>query len=820
MELKTNKPHWQPLEVITLAGVSGGGTLSILDGAGVEYVRIPAMPEVRFTVGGALGTHTVLHLDNDNRFLESLSFRVDTATRIADGSGKYARLLQLLYLTMVNSLAERRLVDGKVYHYFVCWLRDHTHTMKGMKYFDGDLKTGLELYADTQRADGMVYDRIASKPDVQGWRDHSFKPGDFVRTVNPGTSQSATLQRIPVENDVEYLFIECLYFTWKATGDTGWMARYLDNAIRAVKYATTDPYRWSKRFQLLKRGYTIDTWDFMHDDDVSLTTGDNVVDIDKTTFGVMHGDNTGMAASCRYLAEMLESAGRSGEAPAYRKLSDELTARLNDLAWSGTHYRHHVSEDPSFARDLGGTDEAAQVSLSNAYALNRGIGTDKCQTLLQTYQRIREEMPANSPGEFYLIYPPFEHGFDKQDVKWQYMNGGVSTIVAGELARGAFENGQEKYGTDILDRLLGLAERHGGHLHVCFNGNPQTEPPCPRTFSPADLSSASQVTAAWRPEGGWGDSGNDLSRMPIGKQEFCGVPFTLDASKQGLGLAAKKPGFSKEVRLPVGKRHASLYLLHTIDSKGSFTGEMVVRYADGETVCKVIQAGEQLEDWFMPGSKEIRGREVHEKKLPKGWPPYQLAWRGANDSFENVGLFVWGWDNPRPETEISEIVFRTASTGGAWFIPAMTWCDQPVWFRQSELSFGIPDCWGAGAVVYALIEGLAGVVDNGLAFSRTTVTPRWEISGETCADVTVHYPASGGYAAYRWKKTDSGQRITLTSCADEIMLRLLLLDNQTVKEITVNGTPVKATIETVGERRYAVVPCLGHGVFDVILACL
>jgi len=32
---------------------------------------------------------------------------------------------------------------------------------------------------------------------------------------------------------------------------------------------------------------------------------------------------------------------------------------------------------------------ATQVSLSNAYALNRGIAHDKCMSIIGTYQRIR-----------------------------------------------------------------------------------------------------------------------------------------------------------------------------------------------------------------------------------------------------------------------------------------------------------------------------------------------------------------------------------------------------------------------------------------------
>ena len=143
---------------------------------------------------------------------------------------------------------------------------------------------------DTQRPDGMIYDRVGNADPAPTWRDYTFADGDFIKPVGEGQYR---MQRIPVENDVEYLFLEGLYITWQVTGDDVWMATLLDKAKKAVDYATSDRYRWSQKYQLPKRGYTIDTWDFMHHEDMALTKGDNVVDPDTTTFGVMHGDATG-----------------------------------------------------------------------------------------------------------------------------------------------------------------------------------------------------------------------------------------------------------------------------------------------------------------------------------------------------------------------------------------------------------------------------------------------------------------------------------------------------------------------------------------------
>ena len=67
---------------------------------------------------------------------------------------------------------------------------------------------------------------------------------------------------MPVEADVEYLFVEGVYFAWKSTANDAWMGRQLDAAVRAMDYSFTDRARFSTKYGLVKRGYTIDTWDF------------------------------------------------------------------------------------------------------------------------------------------------------------------------------------------------------------------------------------------------------------------------------------------------------------------------------------------------------------------------------------------------------------------------------------------------------------------------------------------------------------------------------------------------------------------------------
>jgi len=207
-----------------------------------------------------------------------------------------------------------------------------------------------------------------------------------------------------------------------------------------------------------------------------------------------------------------------------------------------------------------------------------------------------------------------------------------------------------------------------------------------------------------------------------------------------------------------------MYLLHTASQPRSPTAELDVVYADGQTRRVYLAPGKQFDSWFMPGAGESHHAD-HASKLPNGWPDYQIAWRGGNETFENVGTFIWGWDNPRPNVEIAELIFRAAANAGVYFVPGLTFSDHPVWFAQRDLSFGIPDAWGAAAVVHALIEGLAGVVDASTMLESVQLTPCWPAADVDHAAVSVTCPAGGGYVAYQYHHDARAGTITLTIAA-------------------------------------------------------
>ena len=174
-----------------------------------------------------------------------------------------------------------------------------------------------------------------------------------------------------------------------------------------------------------------------------------------------------MIAALRYLAEMFEHVGKPTQAKAMNKRASELKQRLDQLSWNGRFYRHHFAEDSSVQRDHG-VDLEEQMSMSNAYALNRCLTQEQCAAVISEYQKIRSILPQGSAGEWYSIFPWF--GKNGNNGPGEYMNGGVNTIVAGELARGAFEHVFEDYGVDILRRIKALAEGNDGFLDFFIRG--------------------------------------------------------------------------------------------------------------------------------------------------------------------------------------------------------------------------------------------------------------------------------------------------------------------------------------------------------------
>ena len=355
-------------------------------------------------------------------------------------------------------MANRRLlfIDGKV---IVCnhnWFRDHVHQMKGWMHWEYDPLSFLQFIIDTQRADGQFFELVKQIDDR-----HWAKVDEDCRVMF--MNDNLSLVRLELEADVEYLVVEGAWQYYRMTGDDKWLASVLPALEKGIRYQTSDPKRWSAKYGLCIRPYTIDTWDF---------TNDFASQNDRRIAGpmcAMHGDNTGVFQAMRLLAWMNRRLGNAAKAENWDREAEKLKANIMKHLWNGRFFVHQMPVDGNPPLD---GHEAERLSLSDSYALNRGIlAGDECRAVIDEYRRRRETTDAFA--EWFTIDPPYSPSFMKYK-PGRYVNGAISPFTAGELAKGAFANGREAYGWDIVKRMMEMVKRDGT---ICFLYDPKTQAP-------------------------------------------------------------------------------------------------------------------------------------------------------------------------------------------------------------------------------------------------------------------------------------------------------------------------------------------------------
>ncbi len=477
---RSMQPTVQPLQPVavqvSLPGYAGPATLLVFDsrGAAVESLDFPVtagQATVTVTPRGALGEHWGVLFASGEIASEAVLYTLDATATVQTGVPH----LDTLYPQIVDLMLGARLgyeIDGQYVHGYrspdsaLLWLRDHYYQGRGFAYFDPDVTSLLDAFEREQMPDGSLPDFL-DRPD---W---------FIEAM-----------RTPVEADVEYLYIQAVYEAWQMSGDDAWVAAKLPSLQAAMNYSLSDALRWEPAMGLIKRPFTIDTWDFEY----GPTTSDPLtgqpaprhwID-DQTRWGIFHGDNTGAAQALRSLATLEERFGSPDNAAYYRRMADAIMARLNALSWNGRFYTHHVKLQPY---DVPGVDEAEQLSLSNAIALNRGVlTTEQGRAIVNEYYRRLQRNPSIAAfGEWFSIDPPFPAGAfglagRKGERPGEYTNGGLMPLVGGELARGAFRYGREEYGFNILERYSNLITTTGASFLWYYPdgapgiGSPETIP--------------------------------------------------------------------------------------------------------------------------------------------------------------------------------------------------------------------------------------------------------------------------------------------------------------------------------------------------------
>ena len=362
---------------------------------------------------------------------------------LTTGDPTWGDFLHLLRNT-INDERSLVFVDGRKMMVNKNWIRDHVHVLKAMRHWEYDYAGYVDFTLAHQRADGCILE-LVKQADDSHWRYAAPESRKFFPDDN------LAMCRLDIEADVEYLLVEGATYCYRISGDDAWLARALPRLEKAIDYMTSDPKRWDAAHGLVKRGYTIDTWDFTYEP-ASVT---NRTLTSATPQAIMHGDNSGVYQAMTQLAWLNDRLGRAEKAVAWRARADALKAAMYKHLWNGRFFFHQLplNVPPVDAH------ERERLSLSAAYDMNRGLmPVADCRKTIEEFRRRRQT--TDCFAEWFTVDPPYDFTFARHP-RGDYVNGGVCLFTAGELAKAALENGYEAYGWDILTRVKKMAARDG-----------------------------------------------------------------------------------------------------------------------------------------------------------------------------------------------------------------------------------------------------------------------------------------------------------------------------------------------------------------------
>lgn len=380
-------------------------------------------------------------------------------TFIKTGHAQIDTLVPRIRAFLENDVSEYNMMGTKVRGYRTpdapsIWIRDHSDMMRGAKYWEHDLKSVIDHFAETQTARGWLFDYFTMTPEKVPCEKENW----------------AKYVRVPVEADVEYRFVKAIHLAWQATGDDEWLRRMIPHMEKGLAYVLSDEWRWDRKHKLVKRGYSIDTWDF----DYTAGRHDwlNFQLNEHTFWGIMHGDNSGYYEAFMQMSGFYAHLKNRKRAAFWRKFAEAFRKRANKVCFNGRFYTHHV---PLVPVTIDGVDTSEQLSLSNPMNINRGLATHEIAvSILREYQKRDETTMAFAP--WFSIDPPFPAGIfgEEKLVQGMYCNGGIMPLVGGEIARAAFEHGMEEYGVKQLLKYETLTARNESYLWYFPNGEHAT----------------------------------------------------------------------------------------------------------------------------------------------------------------------------------------------------------------------------------------------------------------------------------------------------------------------------------------------------------
>ncbi len=103
------------------------------------------------------------------------------------------------------------------------------------------------------------------------------------------------------------------------------------------------------------------------------------------------------------------------------------------------------------------------------------------------------------------------------------------------------------------------------------------------------------------------------------------------------------------------------------------------------------------------------------------------------------------------------------------------------------------DGWGSSAMLYALIEGLAGIEDKQKLFHKCRISPRWHAAGINEAEVHVCYESSGVGISYSIRYSKDQIHLAIQADESTCQFHILLPGKLTAQSVAIDGQKVPFT---------------------------
>jgi hypothetical protein len=127
------------------------------------------------------------------------------------------------------------------------------------------------------------------------------------------------------------------------------------------------------------------------------------------------------------------------------------------------------------------------------------------------------------------------------------------------------------------------------------------------------------------------------------------------------------------------------------------------------------------------------------------------------------------------------------------------------------------DGWGSSAMLYAFVEGLAGVQDRDKLFRRLRLCPKWITAGVEKAEVKIDYKSSGAYVKYAYHHTADQMIINLEGSCEYVQLSLPVPGNYIAGDLKFGGKKKKYIMASINQSNYLIADADVKGECEIIL---